>query len=186
MNFLSKYWNSFVQFAAALCTLFSGFLVVPPSAGSENPWFKFGKFLVAVCIALWFVPERTWGRRKHRWKWWFVALLLAVGSFGGVLYYSDLLDRWTRPYWRDQRVVIGQTLTEDAQKDLERLRKERPSTTSLDLLRQSAGDPTQVWLREEIERRQRLLTLFYLLTMLLLASTVVAVSQATYCVTRNR
>jgi hypothetical protein len=186
MNFLGKYWNSFVQFAAALCTLFSSFLVAPPSGGGENPWFKFGKFLVAVCIGLWFVPERTWGLRKHRWKWWLVAFLLAIASFGSVLYYTDLLDRWSFPYWRDQRVVIGQTLTDDAQRDLERLRKDRPSTTPIDLLRQSVGDPTQVWLRDEIESRQRILTLLFLVTMLLLASTVVSVSQAAYCATRKR
>jgi len=62
VSFLTKYWNSCVQFAAVLCTLFSGFLIAPPYGGGENTWFKFGKFVVAVCIGLWFVPERTWGQ----------------------------------------------------------------------------------------------------------------------------
>ncbi|HZL57409.1 MAG TPA: hypothetical protein VFC21_10020 [Bryobacteraceae bacterium] len=186
MNFIGKYWNSFIHLATVLCTLFSGFLVAPPSGGSENPWFKFGKFAVAVCIGLWFVPERVWRQRKHTWRWWMVAVVFAVGSFGCFLYYTDLVDRWSVLYWRDRRVVIGETLTPMAQSDLAALQKDRASATALDLLRESAGDPTQVWEAGEIEYRQRVLTLNFLLTMLLLASSVVTVSQAAYCASRTR
>lgn len=186
MKLIGKYWNSFIHLATVLCTLFSGFLIAPPSAGSENPWFKFGKFAVAVCVGLWFVPERVWQSRRHMWRWWAVAVVFAAGAFGSVIYYTDLVDRWSVPYWRDQRVVIGETLIPKARKDLESLQKDRPSATPLDLLRQSVGDPTQVWLAEEIKERQRILTLFFLLTMLLLGSTVVTVSQAAYCASKSR
>jgi hypothetical protein len=186
MNFIGKYWNSFIHLATLLCTLFSGFLVAPPSAGAENPWFKFGKFAVAVCIGLWFVPERVWRLHRHMWKWWIVAIVFAGGAFASVVYYTDLVDRWSVPYWRDHRVVVGQTLTQKAQKDLESSTKDRSSVTPVELLRESAGDPTQVWLAEDIEARQRILTLFFLLTMLLLASTVVTVSQAAYCASKTR
>jgi hypothetical protein len=182
VNLIGKYWNSFIHLATILCTMFSGFLVAPPSAGAENPWFKFGRFVIAVCIGLWFVPERVWRLHRHMWKWWIVAILFACSSFASVVYYTDLVDRWSVPYWRDQRIVIGQTLTPKARAWVQT----SPSATALVLLQAAAGDPTQVYLSEEIETRQRTLTFFFLLTILLLACTVVTVSQAAYCATRQR
>ena len=186
MNIIGRYWNSFVHVATALCTLFSGFLVEPPFPGPQDALFKFGRFAIAVCIGLWFVPERVWRQRKHRWKWWAVAILITTTAIGTFLYYTDLLDRCSVAYCRDRRVVVGQTLTSQGQKDLETLQKDRPSATALDVLRGRHGDPTKVWLPEEIEFCQHHLTLFFLLTMFLLASSVVTVSQAAYCSTKAR
>jgi len=185
MTILGRYWASFVAFGTALCTLFSGFVISVPTSGGENPWFEYGKVLIAVCIGLWFVPERTWNRRKHRWNWWFVAFILALGSSVCVFTYIDLVERWTVPYWRDQRVVIGKTLRGDTRNYLSTLSDGGASLNSLELLKQHAGDSTRVWSTEEIELRQRELTLLYLLTLFMLSSAVVTTAQAAYCATRR-
>ena len=109
MNAVRKHWSSFVAFAAALMSLFSGFLVAVPSSGGENHWYEYGKFLVAVCIGLWLVPEHTWNRRKHKWAWWTSALLLIILSSGFVMGYTKageflervVLSRPTRCDWED-------------------------------------------------------------------------------------
>ena len=181
-----KYWNRFVTSAASVSSLFTGFLISPPLVGRENTWFTYGKFLVAVCIGLWFVPTAAWALKKHRWKWWFTGCVLALCSFVSVFSYLELFGAWTTVYWHAQRVVIGQTLTKCAEQDLERLRRDRPSATPLDLLWKTAGDTTRVWVESEIKDRQHRLTLLYLLSVLLLASTVVTTSQAAYCASKNR
>jgi hypothetical protein len=186
MSVLGRYWASFISFATALCSLFSGFMIPVPSSGGENPWFKYGKFLVAVCIGLWFVPERTWNRRKHKWYWWFAALILALGSSASVFNYTELITHWTVPYWRAERVVIGETLTEDTKNYLRTLPNAGASLSPLELLKRSLGDPTQVWRADEVELRQRKLTLLYLLTLFLLSSAVVTTAQAAYCSTTKR
>jgi hypothetical protein len=184
MNALQRHWSSFVSFATALCALFSGFLIPVPSAGEENLWFKYGRFLVAVCIGLWFVPEQTWSHREHKWHWWCVALTFVLGSSTCVFHYTQQVDRWTIPYWRDRRVVIGQTLN----KDMKDYLQAHPGAhaSPLDLLNSVVGNPYRVWDAGEIESRQRKLELLYLLTMFLLSSTVVTVAQAACCSTRKK
>jgi hypothetical protein len=181
---MARSWNSFVSSGAAMCALFSEFVIAVPSGGGENLWFKYGKFLVAVCIGLWFVPGRVWSLRRHRWKWRFIAFALAVCSLVSVLRYTEIVRSWSVQYWRSERIVIGETLLPDAQKYLEKLRARRPSATPRDVLDDSAGDATRVWVVGEIETRARTITLLYLLTLFLLSSSVVTISQAAYGATR--
>ena len=182
----SKYWNSFVSVAASLGSLFSGFLVAVPT-GPKDTWFQYGKFLIAICIGLWFVPERVWGRRTNRWHWWSLAVVLAICSSFCVFRYAELVNRWTTIYY-NKRVVVGDNdqLVPRAQAYLDKLRKDRPSATQFDVLRAALGDTAQVWRAAELESRSETITLLYLLTLFLLTSTVVTVSQAAYCASKNR
>ena len=186
MNAVRKHWSSFVAFAAALMSLFSGFLVAVPSSGGENHWYEYGKFLVAVCIGLWLVPEHTWNRRKHKWAWWTSALLLIILSSGFVMGYTKLVNSWSVLYFRDQRVVIGKTLTSDREKARQLVLAAGRLPSDLELLQQVLGDAKRIWSRDEIDSRQFKLTLVYLTALFLLASTVVTVAHAAYCSTRKQ
>jgi len=183
LDALKENWNRFVLFAAAIGTLFSTFLILPPSGGGENVWYQYGAFLVAVLTGLWFVPMIRWSARKFAARWWIAAAVCAVISTAAFLSYNNCLERWTVAYWRDRRAVIGEHLTEDA-------RVYRASTREpiddLQLLKLYGGAATAVWRADEIETRQHNLALLYLLTLLALASTVVTVAQAAYCVNRTR
>jgi len=186
MGTIRKYWSSFVAFSASLMSLFSGILVSVPSAGNDNnPWYDYGKFLVAVCIGLWFVPEHTWNRRTHKWAWWTCALVLVIFSSGFVLGYTRLVSSWSLNYY-GQRVLVGETLTPTGKRDLKLLRDDGRNPNDFDLLERALGDAKAVWRPEEIESRQHELTLLYLAALFLLASTVVTVAQAAYCSTRTR
>jgi hypothetical protein len=185
MNAIRKYWSTFVAFSAALMSLFSGFLVAVPETSGENPWYKYGKFLVAVCIGLWFVPEHTWNLRKHKWAWWTSAIVLVIFSSGFIVGYTKLVNSWSVLYFRDQRIIVGKTLTSAGEEDQQLLRISGRTPSDLELLQRVLGDAKRVWDPDEIESRQFKLTLVYLATLFLLSSSVVTVAQAAYCSTRE-
>jgi hypothetical protein len=186
MKTLRKYWSSLVAFATALMSLFSGFLVGVPSDGEANHWYKFGKFLVAVCIGLWLVPVNTWNRKTHKWHWWTTALGFLIFSIAAVLKYADLVDKWSLPYYKDERVVIGKTLSSTGEEDRKKIVARGGVPYNLTLLQRTLGDPKRVWVPEEVDQRQHLLTILYLVALLVLASTVVTVAHAAYCSTKSR
>src|SRR4051812_3511762 len=101
LDALKENWNRFVLFAAAIGTLFSTFLILPPSGGGENVWYQYGAFLVAVLTGLWFVPMIRWSARKFAVRWWVAAAVCAVISTAAFLSYNNCLERWTVAYWRD-------------------------------------------------------------------------------------
>jgi hypothetical protein len=185
-TFMLKRWNTLLSLATALCAIFSGFIIAVPAGGGDNLWFRYGRFLVAVCIGLWFVPVHAWDLRRHRWGWWFIGALLAFCSLCGVVEYAQLVDRYTIQYWHNERIIAGETILPDAQRYLEKLRIQRPSASVRDVLEASAGDPARVWEPSEIETRVKTITLMYLLNLLLLSGTVVAITQAAYCATRRK
>jgi hypothetical protein len=179
LDSMKQYWNRLVAFAAALMTLFAGFVIAPPGAGGKNLWFNYGRFLVALLAGLWLLPMHSWTSRQYAWRWWAAAAVLAVASGMAVVHYNQLLDRWTVVYFQDQRVVIGQNYTDDAQKwRADELQAGRP-LDDLRLLKSYAGDAAAVW--EDVLERQEKLSLWYLAVVLLLASAVITVAQAGYC-----
>lgn len=175
---LKQNWNRFVLFAASLCTLFSTFVVLPPAGGGEKLWYRYGSFLVALLTGLWFLPVKNWCSRSAAWYWWAGAGAFAILSATAFISYNDRLERWTVPYWRDRRAVVGEHLTDDA-------RVYRSSSqqylNDLQLLKSYAGNAEAVWRSDEIYARQQRLALLYLATLLALASAVVTVAQAAYC-----
>jgi hypothetical protein len=183
---IKKYWNRFVHAATAISATIAGFVAPPPDAGGDNPWIKFGRFFIAVCIGLWYVPSQWWGKKANAQGWWIAALILATGSFASGWAYEDCVHEWTIDYYKGHRVVMGKTMTSDAERDLARMQKDAPWMGPIDLLKASAGDPSKVWQPSELEERQRTLTLLYLLTLLLLASTVVTISQGADCASKRR
>lgn len=181
LNRLKENWNQLSVFASALGTLFSTFLVGPPTGGAETAWYRFGTFLVALLTGLWLVPLSKWSAGRFVWRWWTAAGVCVVLSTAAFLWYSDRIDNWTVPYWRDRRVVIGEHLTPDALN----YQKSSGETDPLRLLKSYAGDAAAVWDEKEIATRQRILLASYLAVLLLLASAVVTVSQAAYCATAS-
>ncbi|MBV9503901.1 MAG: hypothetical protein JO323_02740 [Acidobacteriia bacterium] len=184
-NLLKEHWNRLVGCAASLMTLFSGFVAAPPSSGAGDMWFAYGKFLVAVLAGLLLLPMRIWSAREHAWQWWAVALAMAVGSTAVFLHYNQLLDRWTVPYWRDRRAVVGSVLTPDAQHYLLQQTSQGQPMDDLRLLKSYGGNAASVWNSEEISQRENRLVSWYLTAILLLAGMVIAIAQASYCLGRK-
>lgn len=167
-------------------SLFSDFLVNVPLDGEANHWYKFGKFLVAVCIGLWLVPENTWNRKTHKWRWWTTACVFLVLSIAVVFKYADLVDKWSVAYYKDERLVIGKTLSPTGEGDRKKIVASGGVPYNLTLLQRALGDSKRVWVPEEVDQRQHVLTILYLVAVLVLASTVVTVAHAVYCSTKNR
>ena len=174
---LKDNWNRLTLFATALGTLFTTFVVLPPAGGGEDMWYRYGTFLVALLTGLWFVPIARWGSSKFTLRWWAVAGFCTILSCVAFFWYNNRLERWTVPYWRDRRAVVGEQLTPDALA----YQKTSGETDPLRLLKSYAGNAEEVWRAEEIRSRQTTLSLAYVLTVLFLASAVVSVSQAVYC-----
>lgn len=177
---LKQHWNGLALFAAALMTLFSGFVSSPPS-GAGSQWFQYARFLVALLTGLWFLPLKHYAARRQAWAWWGMGLFFGVASTVFFFQYNARLEQWSVPYWKDRRATIGSTLTPDAV----RFRTERASAgenlDDLALLKNYGGDSSSVWKEPEIVDRQHTLSAWYVLTLLTLASAVIAVSQAVYC-----
>jgi len=160
-----------------------GFLVAPPYGLDTEGWYKYGVFLVTILAGLWLVPIRAWSQKKFMWRWWMVATSLAVISTAALLYYTSLLDSWTVLYFRTDRVVIGKTLTSDARIYASAMRLRGEPVDDLRLLQEYGGNASSVWDPNEITGRQRLLTYWYLSSLLLLSSAAITVTEAVYSTT---
>jgi hypothetical protein len=177
---LKQHWNRLALFGTALMTLFSGFVALPPS-GSGDHWFQYARFLVALLTGLWFLPLNHFAARRHAWAWWTLGVVFVVASTVFFFQYNARLVQWSVPYWKDRQATIGLTLTPDAS----RFKQERASAgehlNDVALLKTYGGDSSAVWNETEIIDRQHRLSVWYVLTLLTLASAVIAVSQAVYC-----
>ena len=163
-------------------TQFSGFVATPP-AGQQ--WFNFGRFLVAVAVGLWVLPTERLKKRKDAAVWFGATALLAAAAIACVVHYSWLIERWTVPYFQNERAVIGATLTRDAAAYREGLQQAGQPSDDLTLLRKYGGDAGAVWEAEEIGRRSNRLTVWYLTALFILASVVVSLAQMIYCARRR-
>jgi hypothetical protein len=181
LDLLKQHWNRLAGFAVSIVTLLSGFVAPPPGSGSGDLWFTYGKFLVALLSGIWLVPMQFWSGRQRAWYWWGAAVAISVASTGVFVHYNRLLDRWTVPYWRDRRAVVGSILSPDAQLFRAQQVQQGHPMDELRLLQSYGGNAASVWNPEEISYRQQRLTCWYLAAILLLASAVISVAQASYC-----
>jgi hypothetical protein len=182
LSALRKYWNRCVVFGTALMTLFSGFVAVPP-VGTGDTLFKFGNFLVAILSGIWLFPLSRFARREYSWRWWLISVVFAVASTAAFVHYTNLLEKWSVPYFHEKRWVIGETKTEDAKKFCADQTKKGQQLSDLELLRWYGGNSSAVWEQKELDDRQHSLAGWYLAALLMLSSAVITVSQAMYCAT---
>jgi hypothetical protein len=180
LSAIKTHWNKLVVFATCVVALLGRFLIVPPYGLDERAWYKYGIFLVAVLTGLWLVPMNAWSQKKYRWSWWLAAGILAICSTVVFLHYNTLLEEWTVPYFRESKVIVGRQLTPDATAYTQLLMKQGEPIDDLRLLQKYAGDTAAVWQTSEIFRRERVITTWYLAALLLLASSVITVTQAIY------
>lgn len=182
---LKNSWNKLVAGGSVIFAAFKGFLAVPSYGIDEQSWYHYGAFFTALITGLWLVPIVRWSKRRYSGHWWIAATLFVILSVLTFFRYSSLLDRCTIVYWKDRRVVIGQTLTPDAQVFTNQQQGAGLPTDDLTLLQFYGGNPFAVWSSKEIEWCKRDLTLWYLGSIVALASSVLLVAQATYCVTKK-
>lgn len=178
---LRQNWNKLVVFATSIMTALSRFVVQPPAAGNKDIWFDYGTYMVAILAGLWLFPVRHWAAKRHAVQWWVVAACFAILSFAAFWGYNTRLQNWSVVYFRSDRIVIGSRLTAEATivRDRE-IAAGRPAD-DWHLLRSFAGDVLAVYDRSDVENRQSTLELWYLASLLTLASSIITVSQAIYC-----
>ena len=178
---LRENWNKLVLFATSIMTALSRFVVQPPSGGSKDIWSDYGTYLVAILAGLWLLPMRRWAAKRHALRWWIVAACFAIISFGTFRGYNGRLERWSVVYFGSDRIVIGSRLTTEAQRVRDSETAAGRPAGDLDLLRDFAGDVQAVYDQADVDNRQSSLELWYLGSLLTLASSIITVSQAIYC-----
>lgn len=185
LDVLNKHWNKLGVVASAIAAALAGFLALPPVGLTDAAWSKFDVFLITLIVGLWLVLTNRWKLRRHVRYWWFAALLMVSLCIGSVLTYSAILDEWTIPYWRDQRVVIGSTRKPFAVEQAKLLEEKHLPADNASLLQKFSGRVTDVWNEDEIAERGRQLEVIYVGTVFLLASALITVLQAVYCSLRR-
>ena len=186
LEMLKDRWNALIALATVLATGFAKFLIPPPTDTAQNAWFNYGIVLTAIAIGLWLVPMTLWNERRQVWRWWSLAGVFALVSVIAVTKYISLFDEWTVPYFGEERVIVGNHLTTDAERYRQKIIQQGLPADDLTLLRDYGGKSYAVWTRESVQTRAELLRDWYLGTLFVLASTVVTVAQASYCVSKQR
>jgi hypothetical protein len=178
---LTKQWNVLVVFATSICTCIAGFLVLPPLGFDEQTYVKFGVFAVTLILGLWLIPVRIASRRNALRRWGWLGVVLVAASICAFLAYNGVLDAWTFEY-AGTREVAGSRLSSAAETTKVNLENQGRVATNHDLLWEFGGDLSMVWpdIRERTRRTDILLN-FYLAQLLLFASAIVCVVQASYC-----
>jgi hypothetical protein len=180
-------WNVLLALATAVCTVISGFLVIPQIGAETVSWTRFGIVAVALLVGLWMVPMQLYASRRFL-RYWVIASVFFFAASGATYYaYSNAIDKWTFPYPVDQkktRVVAGITLSPRSQKRRDDAARNKLVLTDQDLLVIADGRMVDVWPCDK-ERTHRLNALIgmYLLELLLLPSAMVTVVQASFCAT---
>jgi len=177
---LKQHWNSLVVVAACLMAMFSRFVIIPPYGLNSGQWYHFGTFVVAIAIGLWLVPVSLWSKKKYVFRWWLLSGVCAIASILVFLHYTSIIDSWTVTYFKNDRVVVGSTLTPDAKAYKKQLAEKGEPVDDLSLLRDYAGRTDAVWQMDDIDRRSHSLAYWYLGVLMSLGSAVVTVTQAAY------
>jgi hypothetical protein len=179
-------WNVFAHGATAIGAILAGFLLPPPIAGDGTRWVRFGTFAVAAFLGLLYVPMHRWNARSAAGGWLLIgAVFLCAGA--GVLYGYEVVshDQFTVPY-ANTRVVHGSRMRGDAMRYQDSVaRAEHRVLGDSELLMDYAGQIDEVWDPSDRGGRERYVGLIYLGALLLLATAVVTIVQATNCVTRS-
>jgi hypothetical protein len=128
-----------------------------------------------------FLVVQKWNRKEHVPRWAilaFVFLIISVLSYFG---YQHFLDTRTCNY-DEQSVVIGTTLTPQAQEDI----KETPNPSCETLLQDFAGKADDVWTRDSINGSRYLLAATYITCLPLFMICIISLVQALSCATQGQ
>jgi hypothetical protein len=178
---LTDRWNLLGVAATAICTCISGFLILPPIDYGRDNWAHFGVFLVTAFVGLWSVPVTVWTSRRTV-KLWVLATVFFVtlGTFS-YFFYDRKMGLWTFEYG-GQREVAGSRLSKGAENVKTDLTQAGRSATNHDIAWEMGGNFAEVWTDTDTrDRRLHWLLELYLAQLLLFASAMVTVVQASYC-----
>jgi hypothetical protein len=187
LTFLKNRWNTFAATGAWLATLLGGFVLRPPwwDKTEDASWYMFANFTLAFLVALFLLPMSRYRGKRHAWWWWAPSVVFFVAAFLVFDQYQTLRASWTVPY-AGGRVLIGATYTPDAQRRIADVRQTQNRTlTDADLVMDFGGDIDSIWEKDGLREHRRVIAWWYLGSLALLASAVLAVVQAAYCSSRN-
>jgi hypothetical protein len=185
MTDLTDRWNLLGVAATTICTCIGGFLVLPPLDYGSSNWTHFGVFLVTIIVGLWSIPVAL-ATSRTALKLWFLGavVFVALGTFC-FFSYENKMSLWTFEYG-GQREISGTHLTPDAKSYQETLVQAGRSATAHDLAWEFGGNFAEVWVSDgSREQRVEWLLKLYFAQLLLFASTIVCIVQASFCVTQS-
>jgi hypothetical protein len=180
---LQQHWRTIAQVSVWLMGLLGTFILPPPTYDFvEVPvWYNFVRVTLAIIVGLILIPTSRLKERKHTLGWWVltvVALGLALGAF---FVYQHLQTAWSCRY-AGSRIIIGKTMTSEAISYLEKIKKEEGRVPDdQELVENHVGATWKIWRLEELQGRQQILGILYLVSVSVFAMTIVFVLQALYC-----
>jgi hypothetical protein len=178
-------WNQFASSGVVIFTIAATFMVATPllqlNTNTRIDWFV--KFLIACLIALFTIPLLKRSKRSD-YKFWyrlagfsFILTIIIVGI------YAFLVINWSVPFYNDKRLVIGKTMSAEAQLRMTSLAEKlhRPVVDEETLVKARKGETHYIWPKAELQARYFGLIAFYILSFLLIAIFIISVIQAIYC-----
>lgn len=178
---LKERWNVLAEAAAWLLSLIGTFLVPPPTGTQQSPQdspvWHFGRFVLILFVGLLLVPVQSWNRAEHTPRWFVLAVIGFVGCFVAFFGYTYLGDTWTCKY-DGRSVVVGSEWTTHG---AGYAAGPGANLTCEQRLWEHRGEVEELWTKESIDSRRRLLALIYLLSLLLFSAALICVLQTVYC-----
>ena len=183
LDFLKKQWNLLSEASAWILSTIGGFWRQPSATIPQDSTRleSFGQFFLTLAVGLLVIPANRYRRKKHTRGWVLVALGLIV-LIPVVYFVQDwYVTSWTCGY-AGERVIVGSNsdLTEHGKKYV----ADHPNDTCDQIVWDHAGKVEDVWAREAIDSRRRVLAILYIAFLPLMAGGMISVIQASYCGTR--
>ena len=175
-------WKILASSSAWLCSVVAVFVFPPPQNVSSDPsrvFVGFAAFLVAILVGLLAILASKFNKRRNTKVWLVVCMFTLVIGTASMFLYENQRERYTGTY-EGQRVVIGSEFTVEGKSSAE------PGITVDQLIMDGAGQPSQIWTAESIQRNAFRLRATYLVTVITLAGAIVAILQALECSSKPR
>jgi len=182
---LKERWNVLAVVAVWILSIVGTFMLPPPTGTQQSPQdspvWHFGRFAIVIFLGFISVLIQQWSRSKHTGPWLACSLLCFISCFIAFFIYTYYGDRWTCKY-DGQNVVVGSDLTGHG---IEYVTGPGSSLTCEQRLWEHRGEVEELWTKDSIDFRRRLLAFIYLLSLLLFCGTIISVLQASYCSQRK-
>lgn len=177
-----KQWNMVAAFAAWISTVVGGFWHAPPAgiSDSADALPKFAQFFLTLGVGLIAIPVYRY-RSKAAARWWLVAAVALLLLTPLAYFLADrFATAWTCAYG-SSRVVIGPTdaLTPHGKAYI----AAHPNLTCDEIVWNHAGKVDELWTKDSIDSRRRILSILYVIFMPLFAGAMICVIQSGYCAT---
>jgi hypothetical protein len=181
---IKRAWRTILGTATWLFAVTSTFVLPPsfldPKDKDDAQWILLSRFAVAIIVGIFVVLATRFSGKKYIILWTALSFAFLLGTIASLLFYDDLLVRYTviYPIHSTRRVVVGTTYSERAARFRDSFKSKNGGfPTDTELVWENNG-PGELWAPEEIESRARLAVLIYILCVILPTCCVLSICYA--------